>query len=221
MSGFPKARLMNYITANVARDLFLSMEDAIRAAYAKANARALEDYRNINSARPRAQMRRYMIDDALAGALAKGTPSVLQSFPKGEHYVVICSGNVTLSHIELHQHKWARPAKHRLFLAKKNAILEPTTLDMFEPSRPDLQDSLHLVAVVLHPNIRNKNQSEPSAILISIPYSDWSGYHLELPLNEILIAYENSPGSDYVDEAWPTLRDDLRKAESDSDKKMG
>lgn len=221
MSETLKSRLVRYITSNVDRSLFLSMDDSIRAAYAKANTRSLEDFKNTNPARPRAQMRRYMIDDALAGALAEGNPSVIQTIPKGEQYVVVCSGNVTLSHIELHENKWARPAKHRSFLAQKNAILEPVTLDLFEAAPPKLDDALHVVAVVLHPHPQAKNQSEPSEIFISVPYTDWSGYHLEVPIRKLLQEYEVEHDLSLIDEAWPTLRDDLQKEEHSSEKKSG
>jgi len=216
-----KARLVRYITSNVDRSLFLSMDEAIRAAYAKANARARDDFKNTNPARPRAQLRRYLIDDALAGALAEGNPSVLQTIPKGEQYVVVCSGNVTISHIELHENVWARPAKHRSFLAQKNAILEPTTFDLFEAIPPKLDDALHVVTVVLHPSPQAPNQSEPSQILISVPHTDWSGYHLEVPIQELLKEYEVEPDSNLIDDAWPTLRDDLQKQEHVSEQKLG
>lgn len=216
-----KSRLVRYITSNVDRSLFLSMDDSIRAAYTKANARALEDYKNTNPARPRAQMRRYMIDDALAGALAEGSPFVLQTIPRGEHYVVVCSGNVTLSHIELHESAWARPAKHRSFLAQKNAILEPVTLDLFKATPPKLDDALHVVAVVLHPSPQAQNQYEPSEIFVTVPYTDWAGYHLEIPIRELLQKYELEHDSSLVDEAWPTLRGDLKKEEQMPGKRSG
>lgn len=219
MENVLKSRLIAYIRANVDRDLFLSMDDAIRVAYSKANSRAIEDFRNTSPSRPRAQLRRYMIDDALAGVLAKGSPSVLQTIPKGEQYVVICAGNVTLSHVELHARAWARPAKHRTMLAKKNAILEPINFDLFGVAPPDFKNALHVVAVVLHPDAKEKNQSQPEEILITVPYTTWAGYHLEIPLRELLQAYENvSQDSEVVtDEAWPTLRDDLQKEERASD----
>lgn len=221
MTEVLKSRLVRYITANVDRSLFLSMEDAIRTAYAKAHARALEDFKNTSPARPRSQLRRYMIDDALAGVLAEGSPSVLDTVPKGEQYVVVCSGNVTLSHIELHENTWARPAKHRILLAKKNAILEPVNLDLFKEPPPKLDDSLHVVAVVLHPHPRAKAQAEPSELLITVPYTNWAGYHLDIPIRELLQAYETEHEPALIDEAWPTLRDDLQKVENPNEQKSG
>lgn len=216
-----QTRLLRYITANVDRQLLLAMDDAIRLAYAKAQSRAIEDYKNISPVRPRAQSRRYMVDDALAGVLSAGYPSVEQTTPKGEHFIVVCSGQITLSHIELHENKWARPAKHRTLLAKKNAILEPVNLDFFDSPPPSLEDALHLVAVVLHPRSSSKNQSEPSDILITVPYTNWNGYHLEIPIRELLREYEIERDSSLIDEAWPTLKDDLQKAEQSSNTKSG
>ncbi|MFG1498057.1 hypothetical protein ABMA57_15605 [Saccharospirillum sp. HFRX-1] len=208
-------RIIRYITTNIDRSLFLSMDDSIRTAYAKANHRAEEDFKNTNPARPRAQLRRYMIDDALAGALSEGQPSVEQTVPKGEHYVVVCSGNVTLSHIELHENALARPALHRKLMARKNEILEPFTFDLFEAPPPRLDDALHVVAVVVHPRPTSEKQSEPSNILVSVPYTDWSGYHLEISMAEMLAKYEDDSSSDIIDSAWPMLRDDIKKAETD------
>lgn len=218
-----ESRIVRYIVSNVNRDLFLSIDEAVRLAYAKAHSRSVEDYKHTSRARPRAQSRRYMIDDALAGVMAQGNSSVLDTVPKGEKYVVVCSGSITLSHIELHENKWARPAKHRTMLALKNAILEPVTPDMFKEPPPKLDDSLHVVAVVLHPDAKASNQSEPKELLITVPYTNWQGYHLEVPLRKILLEYENDDQgfNNSVDGAWPTLREDLIEIEKTTSNKLG
>ncbi|WP_444912028.1 hypothetical protein [Microbulbifer sp. PAAF003] len=218
MTELLKSRLIRYIAKHLDRELILSIDDAIRTAYAKANARVQEDIKNTSQTRPRAQLRRYYIDDALAGALAKGKPSVQQTVPRGEHYIVICSGNITLSHIELHGNSRARRAKHRALLTKKNAILEPVTLDLFKEAPPKFDDALHVVAVVLHPAPEVQNQSEPGEIFITVPYTDWTGYHLEIPIQKLLMEYETETEHDpsLKDEAWPTLKDDLQREENTS-----
>lgn len=215
MNSNLKDRLIRYITSNVGRDLFLSVDDAVRTAYAKAHQRAVEDCKNTSPNRLRSQQRRYFVDDALAGVLAEGSPSVLDTVPKGEQYIVICAGNITLSHIELHQNQWARPARHRSMLAKKNAILEPVTFDFFEPPPPIMDDALHVVAVVLHPGVTSKDQSQPAEIVITVPYTDWLGYHLEIPLKELIKEYSqgDTAANLQTDLAWPTLRDDLQEEE--------
>lgn len=187
----------------------MSVDEAIRLAYAKANQSAQELLKNTSPVRLRGQMRRYVIDDAFAG-ISK-FPSVNQTVPKGEHFVVLCSGDLTLSHIELHENALARPAKHRAFLAKKNAILEPYTPDFFEPSLPEFDKCLHLVAVIVHPNPKEKDQSKPQQVFISVPYTDWSGYHLEVAIDKLISDYDEHKDKNYSvpDDAWPTLRDDL------------
>lgn len=210
-------RLIKYITSHIDKSLILSIEDAVRAGYAKAHKRSSEDLVNINPSRLRAQQRRYFVDDALAGVLSKDNASVLETCPKGEHYIVLCSGNITLSHIELHKDSFARPAKHRLMLSRRNAILEPVNLDFFKPTPPKIDDSLHVVAVVLHPAPTERNQSAPNDILITVPYTDWKGYHLKLSVNYFLQQYENHEGiMPKTDEAWPRLREDLIKKEKSS-----
>ena len=210
-------RLMQYIVANVDRGLLMSIEESIRLAYSKADNIVRNELKNTSRTRPRAQMRRYLIDDALAGSSARTSDTE----PKGEKYIVIQAGNVTLSHIELHENKWARPAKHRTLLALGNAILEPETLDMFKEQPPKPEDTLHVVVVVLHPKSCADNQSEPSAILVSVPYTDWRGYHLEIPLELLLEKYglENEGKEEVVDQAYPTLRADLLIEEDKTNRK--
>lgn len=214
-------RIARYITRNVDKNLFISMEDAIRSGYAKAHYHAKEICSNTSPARLRAQTRRYAIDDALSGSLSAGMSSVQQTFPKGEHYVVIASGKVTISHIELHEREKARPAKHRKLLTLKNAILEPENFDLFKELPPKLDDTLHVVAVVVHPDPVAKQQSIPSDIIVTVPYTDWSGYHLELPLAQLISSYSEENNSGLVDEAWPTLKDELQKAEYGMKNKSG
>lgn len=213
MTAFLQEKLVRYIIGNVKRDLFLSLDEAIGSAYLRADQRVTEDIQFTSRTRPRAQLRRYYIDDAIAGAMSSGSPSVVQTVPKGEHYIVVCSGNISLSHIELHEDAFARPAKHRKMLAMKNAILEPLQYDFFNKTTEDLADSLHLVAVVLHPSTQENNQSAPKRVLITVPYTNWQGYHLEIDLKDLLKSYNQTGTQGVVDEAWPTLKEALKKEE--------
>jgi len=214
MSDQLKARLLRYITAHMDKDLLFSMDEAIRAAYREADAFSRARFSLTGPARPRGQLRRYLIDESLANIWTTGSPSIEKTVPKGEHYVVLCSGNITMSHIELHENKRARPARHRELMVLRNAILEPVNLELFQETAPDLRDSLHVVALVVHPNTKFENQAEPSEIFITVPYTDWSDYHLSVPLNTVLEYYDEQPQPYLVDEAWPTLRTDIQKEES-------
>lgn len=214
MSDNIKSNLTNFIVSQVDKSLLLSLDEAIRAAYSKANKRAKEDFKHIKHSRPRAQLRRYMIDDAFIGAMQNFNPVEMTTVPLGENYVVLASGYITLSHIELHENKWARPAKHRAFLARRNSILEPVNLDFFKETPPSLAESLHIVAVVLHPNPKSKEQGRPKEILITVPYTNWKGYHLELPLRELLLKYnESTVQQETIDSAWPKLKRNLKQRE--------
>ena len=219
MENTLKKRLMSFIVHNVGKDVLLALDDNIRSAYEQANDDA-KKLVNINPSRMRAQNRRYYVDNAVAGIHASVKAKICSTEPKGEMYVVLKSGKITLSHIELHKDSTARDAKHRKLLAKKNAILEKPQYDLFKQAPPELDDALHIVIVVIHPEKRNRNQGVPLSVLVTVPYTTWDGYHLEVSLIEMLEKYssEELEESSMIDGAWPKLREDLKKKENSSGK---
>jgi len=122
-----KDRLVSFITENLKKELWDSLDENIREAYKSSHIDASKLV-NIDPTRMRAQNRRYYTDNAIAGIYASVESKVHSTKPKGELYVVLQSGNITLSHIELHKNSLARKAKHRELLTKKNAIFESTSI---------------------------------------------------------------------------------------------
>lgn len=214
-----KNRLMSFIIHNLGKDVLLALDENIRNAYEQAHNDA-KKLVNINPSRMRAQNRRYYVDNAVAGIHTSVKAKICSTEPKGEMYVLLKSGKITLSHIELHKDSTARDAKHRKLLAKKNIILEKPQYDLFKQAPPVLDDALHIVIVVIHPEKQNINQDKPLSILVTVPHTTWDGYHLEISLANMLQKYntEELEVSSMVDGAWPKLREDLRKKEKPSDK---
>lgn len=111
-------RLVSFISSNLDLNLLLTLNENIREAYKQAHEDASKLV-NINYSRIRSQSRRYYLDNAIAGVYSNAQPTTHYTDPKGEIYVTLTLGQITLSHIELHNNEIARPAKHRKSLAKK------------------------------------------------------------------------------------------------------
>jgi len=210
-------RVKAFITYHIEQTLWLALDENIRAAYAAADKDA-KKLINIKPSRMRAQNRRYYVDNAIAGIHSPHKADVCSTDPKGEMYVLLQSETekITLSHIEIHKGELPRSAKHRKLLAKKNSILESVNYDLFKPIPPDLEDALHLVVIVEHPSPKQEDQATPEQILVAVPYSSWEGYHLAVPLSEMLSSYTDTSSEDHSemrDIAWPKLRRDLQEKE--------
>ncbi len=215
-----KERIVDYIKFQVDKGVFESVVEAVTESYAAADSVARDKIKNTNPTRVRAQMRRYFTDDSMAGLFTNGMPTVHKTDPVGEHFVTLESGNVTISHIELKENEWARNAKHREGLASKNSILQPYNLDLFEEPPPKTDDSLHIAILVLRPSSKEENQAEPVDILITVPHTDWRGYHLEIPIGLMISSYgELKPEASLTDGAWPSLKKEILAVEDSTERK--
>ncbi len=210
--------LLEFITSNISRELLISIQEAILDGYHLADQSSRNLCLNTSPTRLRSIARKYLIDDRLAGVKKDCKTEVEQTKPKGEQFILIHSGKITFSHIELRQGAKARKAHHRELLSFKNAILEPVNLDLFENTdKPKLTDQLHLTAIVLRPQPHHKDQSKPHEIHIAVPYTDWSNYHFQIPINELLQHYNDQTTTNNnleADElAWPKLKQKMLNQE--------
>lgn len=205
-----RSRLISFITHHISEELISSLDLSIRGAYRDSYLTCEAKITRTDPSRLRAQMRRYLIDEGIMEVSTQHS-EMLSTFPKGERYILVTSGPVTMSHVEVHKGKYPRSAKHRQLIAHKNLILEPYTPDLFKANPPDLDDRLHCVLVITHP-ISSEDQSTPSSIQLAIPHTDWTGYHLEITLDDLYQCY-NTDSSQLPDNAWPSLKDALRREE--------
>lgn len=206
-------RLLKYIAFHLDRELLLAVEDSVLSAYKAAHEDTERRIKHTPKSRYRSQVRRYLIDESLAALGSRYRSQVQATEPRGEHYILLCSGNITLSHIELHASSKPRAAKHRKLISLRNAVLEPQNFDFWKPSPPDLEDSLHVVATVIHPSPKDSAQQHPALLSLTVPFTDWSGNHLDVPLQEVYPFFDMAEESNQVDTAWPSLKIALRKAE--------
>ena len=173
-----RERLIDHICASFDKEFFLSLEEAIYAAYLRADKVARENLKHITTVEVRASNRRYFIDDALIDACESSGLEISwrDTTPKGGHFVVLNERNITLSHIETHQKSRIKKAKHRDMLARKNTILEPVQVDLYDGAPPRLDTQLHVAVVTSHPPTAAQEQTMPEAVDVTIPFSDWSDF---------------------------------------------
>lgn len=218
-----KKQIVNFITSSIPREKFLSIEEGIGAAYKKADATSSSLFSITKPNRPRAQLRRYLVDESFARTKQPAEENVHYTKPAGEHFVLLTFGDLTLSHICLHMNQYARPAEHRYMLAKKNERFEQQLHpDLFQQLPQNHGDSLHVVVVVVHPKAQSSIQDAPAIIEIAVPYTDWRDYHLRIPLSQLMAAYtdmattQNQPHTE-----WPRLRDAMRAVETNQEPSTG
>lgn len=208
-------KLIKFITQNISRDELISINDAIISGYYDAYVSSKELVQNSNPSRLRSYSRRYLIDDRLAGLKTAKSNSVCMTSPRGEQYTVLELGDISLSHIEVNHTKKIRNAVHRNILSSKNSSFETLNLDLFNQDGPEIKeiDRMHLVAMVFHPNEIKHDQSKPSLVQLAVPYTDWKGFHLEIPISEMLEKYNETPNNNTKDLAWPKLKAEVVKRE--------
>ena len=177
------------------------LEQQILLKYGAVESFVQEQFVHTPKGRVRPQIRRYILDEAVATVGG----AVHQTTPRGEHYITLDSGDIVLSHVETASGKNVRRVAHRKALSKHNALLEPVQPDFFDEKPVQISGKLNVVIVVVHPEARLSEQTVPEAIMVSVPYSSWLGYHLWIPLSEFLAMYHEEHQYE-EDIAWPTLR---------------
>ena len=216
-----KDRYTQFLQSQIPKELIDRLHREILVHYAKADARALEDFSHLNRRRPRGQSRHYFITDAFlkCGAEQKTTPNY------SEDYAVMHCGQISMTHEE--HKKGVRPKKTALYrakLAEVNKDLDPITGDLFDGFPISTEDGrLYASIIIVSPDSREEMQSIPKRIDISIPYGDHSGYHFRMGLEDFIESYDDNevPNMDITlaDLAIPNLRDDVltKKKQSDDD----
>lgn len=203
-------KICHYIASKLPEDILRDVHEGIVIEFG-----FIEDYlQRISSrlkSRLRPQMQRYSTDTVMEAQKDRATVHVYQTTPKGESYVVLEQPGLTVSHIELKEGDVPRPAAHRDKMAGKNSFLQP---DLFR-SADDI-DSLHIALVVVPPLPGEPVQSAPKNILISVPYSDFRSFHLQISIEQFYEFYEmrKADNPPMVDAAWPALKEDILQVES-------
>ncbi|GLS83260.1 hypothetical protein [Paraferrimonas haliotis] len=212
-------RILSFVMSQISKETFVDINENVRLKYSNVDEFVDASVQHIPKPRLRAQMRRYLIDDAFADSSPDPSSTIKNTTPKGEFYTELQFGRVTLSHVELTGSGRVRKALHRSRMAAKNASLEGSTIDMFDNAPLELDEMLHLVLITVHPEASSSNQGIPEAMNICVPFSDWEDYHLIVPLSLLINMYDKSSDvdDDIHDGAWPTLKTDMLEREKRKD----
>lgn len=203
-------KLYSYIVGNIEKEIFQDLEAQILIKYGVTENFLEENLLLSPKPRLRSQMRRYLIDEAFTAVNGQ----INYTIPKGEHYVSIETNNIILTHIEVNSSgAKVRDAAHRKLLSMGNKALEPLQLDFFDSKQLELEQKLHIVVMIVHPKIKDEQQSSPQEIFVAVPFSNWKDYHALLHFNELLEMY-NSEEMYESDLAWPTLKVALEQFEN-------
>lgn len=209
-----ETELINFIMTKIEKKNFLDIKDAIESAYAEADQSAEATMRYTSAAKLKGYMRRYCIDDQLAG-LSACSPKSNHTIPTGEQFTTLNFPEVTVGHVESSSKKIPRKSNYQNQLALQNNSIENHNLDLFkEDFETNSINTLYLVIVVIRPNIDAEKQNSPAQILIAVPYTNWNDYHLTIPLNDLILKYNNSSiNNSYDDMAWPKLKTQMTDLE--------
>ncbi|MFM2478561.1 hypothetical protein [Celerinatantimonas sp. MCCC 1A17872] len=202
------AQLMGFIAKNIECSFFERIREQIYIRYGIAENFLTEQITHTPKGRLRPQMLRYLTDEVLAEVGGE----VRQTRPLGEHYLVSEHENIVISHVAVKANGRVRAAAHRKLLAMGNTILEPYTPDMFRDDNEDIRGKLHVVIIVSQPESQAAQQGVPQGIFIAVPFSDWSGYHAWLSIDEMIEQYQSEDVQE-ADTAWPVLKIALQEQE--------
>ncbi|MCG9678732.1 hypothetical protein [Vibrio sp. Isolate24] len=204
-----QSQLLSYIVSNVQKEFFQEFQEQILIKYGVAENFLSENIKHTPKARLRPQLRRYLIDEAMAEIGGQ----VMFTKPRGEHYLTYEENGIVVSHVEVVAGTKVRNAVHRKLLSLSNEALEPLQYDLFNTKLVESQTKLHIVVMVIHPTVKESSQMTPQDILVVVPFSNWKDYHALLSINELLESYESEEIYE-SDMAWPTLKIALDEEES-------
>lgn len=204
-----RAKLLSFIVGNVDKDFFQSFQEQILIKYGVTENFLEENIRHTPKGRLRSQMRRYLIDDAMAEVGGE----VNFTNPRGEHYLTYQENDILVSHVEVTAGAKVRDAVHRKLLSLGNKALEPLQFDLFNTHLVDKKTKLHVVVMVIHPTASENAHMTPQDILVVVPFSNWKDYHALLSINELLSSYDSEEMHE-SDMAWPTLKVALEEQEN-------
>jgi hypothetical protein len=111
--------------------------------------------------------------------------------------------------------KTPRYAKHRKLIAALNARLEPVNADLFSAKTVGpIEDGLGCLIVAVKPH-RREPQSTPFGVMIGVPYTNLRGWHLFVPVSEVMAAYHPSEQIEVPDLAFAKLKRRMNDSEKE------
>ena len=204
--------IKQFIRAEVDKDFFEELEILIPQTFQKACTNS-QELLHTPQEHLRGQMRHSFVQDAVA-AMARWSPRIISTKPKGHFYVLLPIGKLRLTTVVLPWQKDVRPAKHRSELKALNEELGSIQSDWISGLGLTVSEQLmHALVIVQAPPPSYSVQSEPLGIVLAVPYFNGKGFHMTCTLQDLLGGYSKDDAIGHKDLAWPKLRDKMRRAE--------
>lgn len=214
-------RVYDFIVANLSKNIVETFRDEIMVKAGKIELFLEENLSHASQIKSRArpQVQRYAFDDVLVGLGGE----IHSTTPKGEYYVVKEYEDILLTCFCHRENTPLRSAKHRKALSRGNQELNPQS-DLFGFGESEIEarkEKLHVVLLIQQGEEINEKPLESLSISVVIPYSDWTGFHYNVKLDDFLALYDKNEIIEHqVDNAWPTIKSDLLEKELSENQKQ-
>lgn len=197
-----KSRLLGFINAQIPETLARNIIDDLYAAYARSDTVAQEELQVMPPQRYRAYTRRELCNEVLARH-----GEVRHTDPQGELFGFLQSNALNMLVFCVDRGLSVRAAKYRYLLSQMNKVFSPVCPDLFDEQSELVHRSLHTCLMVVAPNNQGADVKHPESLLLTVPYCNYTGFHLMVDVDEWLRSY----GEDAVDvqDVWPTFREEL------------
>lgn len=167
------------------------------------------------------QHRTFRSHEAL-GRSARGAGLVEEAShtsPPGWRYCKVTTPDLALTALvdKVRAKRPPRRTKYRKTIAELNDWLQPVSWDLFsEPEVSSIEKNgkvggfLKIVAPPSH----HPAQDSPLGVYLWIPYSNFRGTHLYLPISTLISSYDTLPANSvWSDMAWPKIKQNLKQVE--------
>lgn len=210
-----KDDLIQYIASRTPAVFFQRVVEEIEAGHSDAHRHAVT-FDDPERFRVHPQLQHYRSSAALRKAADHAGMIVAapHTEPKGERFSLVASGEIRFGQICVpFNNSTPRQAKHRKMIAAVNDRLEPANLDLFTGNAEPLPDGLGCLIVAVKPH-RREPQSVPFGVMVGVPYSNLTDWHLFVPVSEIMAAYHPEEKIEVPDLAFATLKRRMGETET-------
>ncbi|WP_177186342.1 hypothetical protein [Nitrosomonas sp. Nm166] len=209
--------MIQYIIKHVPSFFFTRTVELMESEYFMAHQIA-KRYEEPERSRVRGQLRHFGLNRALRVSASDAglIPQSLYINPKGDGYPLVVADGIYFGRVSVPFHcNRPRPSKCRYAIAKANLRFESINLSFFEQPAEISPDGMGCFIVTVNPP-SFEPQSVPSNIMVGVPYTDLSNWHLLVPVTEILAAYNLPAEIKVPDLAWAKLKKQLSDNETKS-----
>lgn len=139
--------------------------------------------------------------------------------PRGGRYCKVTTSDLTLTALvtKVGAKRPPRLTKYRKAIAEVNDWLQPVSLELFsefEASSIEKNGKIGGFLTIVAPPSHHPAQDSPLGVYLWVPYSNFRGTHLYLPISTLISSYDTLPANSvWSDMAWPKIKQNLKQVE--------